>query len=70
MDKEFLKKVWDSVWDDGLTELEVQRRYFKKLEMEFKGEDRDHLMILSKTIKNLELQEDYSCKISSKHNYD
>ena len=24
-------------------------------------------MILSKTIKNLELQEDYSCKISSKH---
>lgn len=59
MNKEYLKKVWNSVWDEGLTELEVQRRYFEKLDKELKGEDRYHLMSVYKTIENLEIDEDY-----------
>ena len=59
VNKEYLKKVWNSVWDEGLTELEVQRRYFEKLDKELKGEDRYHLMSVYKTIENLEIDEDY-----------
>ena len=57
MNKKDLKQVWNSVWKDGLTELEVQQKYFKKLEKELKGEDKYHLMSALKTIKNLALEE-------------
>jgi len=40
MDKQYLKDVWNSVWEEGLTEQEVQKLYFEKLEKELKGEDR------------------------------
>ena len=39
IDQEYLWEVLNYVWEDGLTELEVQRKYFSILEKELKGED-------------------------------
>ena len=51
MDKQYLKEVWNSVWEEGLTELEVQKLYFEKLEKELKGEDRYMLKMLKYEMK-------------------
>ena len=40
IDQQYLWDVLNSVWEEGLTELEVQRRFFSILEKELKGEDR------------------------------
>lgn len=53
IDKEYLKEVWNSVWEEGLTELEVQRKYFAKLDKELKCEDRFHLLELEKKLDGL-----------------
>mgnify|MGYP001288079046 CR=1 FL=1 len=45
MDKQYLKSVWNSVWEEGLTEQEVQKLYFEELEKKLKGEDRYMLKI-------------------------
>ena len=50
INKDYLKEVWNSVWEEGLTELEVQQRYFSKLNKELKGEDRFHLMAIKRKI--------------------
>ena len=26
--KEYLKKIWDSVWEENISEMEIQRKYF------------------------------------------
>ena len=54
IDQEYLWEVLNYVWEDGLTELEVQRKYFSILEKELKGEDRLYLETVYKTIKELE----------------
>ncbi len=54
IDKDYLKEVWNSVWENGLTELEVQQRYFAKLDKELKGEDRFHLMVIKRKIDEME----------------
>ena len=51
MDKQYLKEVWNSVWEEGLTEQEVQKLYFEKLERELKGEDRYMLKMLKYEMK-------------------
>ena len=51
MDREYLKDVWNSVWEEGLTEQEVQKLYFEKLEKELKGEDRYMLKMLKHEMK-------------------
>jgi hypothetical protein len=51
MDKQYLKDVWNSVWEEGLTEQEVQKLYFEKLERELKGEDRYMLKMLKHEMK-------------------
>ena len=51
LDKQYLKEVWNSVWEEGLTEQEVQKLYFEKLEKELKGEDRYMLKMLKYEIK-------------------
>ena len=51
MDKQYLKDVWNSVWEEGLTEQEVQKLYFEKLEKELKGEDRYMLKMLKYEMK-------------------
>ena len=54
--KEYLKKIWDSVWEDGLTELDVQKRYFNKLDKELKGQDRFYLKTLQRQIQGFEMK--------------
>ena len=51
MDKQYLKNVWNSVWEKGLTEQEVQKLYFEKLEKKLKGEDRYMLKMLKYEMK-------------------
>ncbi len=53
MDKDYLKQIWNSVWDEDLSELEIQRRYFAKLDQELKGEDRFHLKTVGRKIDEL-----------------
>ena len=54
INKEYLIEVWNSVWEEGLTELEVQKRYFTKLDKKLKGEDRFHLRAIKTKIDELE----------------
>ena len=54
INKEYLIEVWNSVWEEGLTELEVLKRYFTKLDKKLKGEDRFHLMAIKTKIDELE----------------
>ena len=54
INKEYMIKVWNSVWEEGLTELEVQKRYFIKLDKILKGEDRFHLRAIKTKIDELE----------------
>ena len=54
INKKYLTEVWNSVWEEGLTELEVQKRYFTKLDKKLKGEDRFHLMAIKTKIDELE----------------
>lgn len=60
MDKKYLREIWISVWEEGLTELEVQQRYYKELSKKLKGEDRRYLLNVSKIIEDLELEKDYT----------
>ena len=55
IDKEYLKEVWNSVWEEGLSELEVQKRYFAKLDKKLKGEDRFHLTAIKRKIEEMEI---------------
>jgi hypothetical protein len=52
--KKNLIKVWNSVWEEGLAELEVQKRYFDKLDKKLKGEDRFYLKAIKTKIDELE----------------
>ena len=54
INKEYLMEIWNSVWEEGLTELEVQKRYFDELDKKLKGEDRFHLMTIKTKIDELE----------------
>ena len=58
IDQQYLWDVLNSVWEEGLTELEVQRRYFSILEKELEGEDRVYLMEVYNHIEELESKED------------
>ena len=58
--KEYLKKIWDSVWEENLSEMEVQRKYFAKLDKELKGEDRFHLIAVGRKIDELEMKIPFS----------
>ena len=58
IDQQYLWDVLNSVWEEGLTELEVQKRYFSILEKELKGEDRVYLMEVYNNIEELESKED------------
>jgi len=61
IDQEYLWEVLNYVWEDGLTELEVQRKYFSILEKELEGEDRLYLETVYKTIEELELKDSQTC---------
>ena len=55
IDKKYLKEVWNSVWEEGLSELEVQKRYFAKMDKKLKGEDRFHLTAIKRKIEEMEI---------------
>jgi len=59
IDTNYLNRVLDSVSEEGHTELEIQRRYYAKLDKELKGKDRIHLMKILDKIDELELNEDF-----------
>ncbi len=63
---DYLNKVLDSVSEEGLTELQIQRRYYAKLDDELKGKDRIHLMKIFNKIDELELDEDFVELLTSK----
>ena len=67
--KEYLKKIWDSVWEENLSEMEVQRKYFAKLDKELKGEDRFHLIAVGRKIDELEMNIPFS-NLSAKREED
>ena len=57
LNKDYLKQIWDSVWEEGIPELDMQKRYFDKLNQILKGEDRYYLETLQrKKFKNLKLR--------------
>ena len=58
--KEYLKKIWDSVWEENISEMEIQRKYFAKLDKELKGEDRFHLIAVGRKIDELEMNLPFS----------
>ena len=60
IDKDFLKKIWNSVWEENLPEIEVQRKYFSKLDKELIGEDRFHLIAVRRKINELEMNIPFS----------
>ena len=31
LNRDYLKRIWDSVWEEGVPELDMQKRYFDKL---------------------------------------
>ena len=66
IDTNYLNRVLDSVSEKGLTELEIQRRYYAKLDKELKGKDRIHLMKILDKIDELELDEDFVEVLTSK----
>ena len=60
INQEYLWEVLNYVWEDGMTELEVQRKYFSILEKELKGEDRLYLETVYNTIEELELKDPHA----------
>ena len=54
------KKIWDSVWEEDLSEIEAQRKYFAKLDKELKGADRFHLIAVRRKIDELEMKIPFS----------
>ena len=56
LNKDYLKQIWDSVWEEGIPELDMQKRYFDKLNQTLKGEDRYYLETLQRKIQELEIK--------------
>ena len=54
MDKEYINKVVEDLFVDGMSKLEIKREVYKRLDKELKGEDRVHLKILEYEIQQLD----------------
>ena len=65
IDQEYLWEVLNYVWEDGLTELEVQRKYFSILEKELKGEKYFDLETVTKRKKNICTSRSFGKEIKS-----
>ena len=60
MKKDYLKKVWDSIWEEGLTKVQLYKKYYDKLNTELKGNDRFHLKSIRRKIDELEMEVPFS----------
>ena len=54
MDKEYVNKVVEDIFVEGMSKLEIKTQVYKRLDNELKGEDRVHLKILEYEIQQLE----------------
>ncbi len=54
MDKEYINKVVEDIFVEGMSKLEIKLEVYKRLDKELKGEDRLHLKILEYEIQQLE----------------
>ena len=54
MDKEYINKVVEDIFVEGMSKLEIKTQVYKRLDKELKGEDRVHLKILEYEIQQLE----------------
>ena len=54
MDKEYINKLVEDIFVEGMSKLEIKTEVYKRLDKELKGEDRIHLKILEYEIQQLE----------------
>ena len=54
MDKEYINKVVEDIFVEGMSKLEIKTEVYKRLDKELKGKDRVHLKILEYEIQQLE----------------
>ena len=54
MDKEYINKVVEDIFVEGMSKLEIKTELYKRLNKELKGEDRVYLKILEYEIQQLE----------------
>ena len=54
MHKEYINKVVEDIFVEGMSKLEIKTEVYKRLDKELRGEDRVHLKILEYEIQQLE----------------
>ena len=54
MDKEYVNKVVEDIFVEGMSKLEIKTEVYKRLDKELKGENRIYLKILEYEIQQLE----------------
>ena len=54
MDKEYVSKIVEDIFVEGMSKLKIKTEVYKRLDKELKGEDRVHLKILEYEIQQLE----------------
>ena len=54
MKRDYINKVVEEIFEEGLSELEIKTRVYKRLDEELEGEDRVYLKMLELEIQNLE----------------
>ena len=54
MDKEYINKIVEDIFVEGMSKLEIKTEVYKRMDKELKGEDRVHLKILEYEIQQLE----------------
>lgn len=53
MEKGKYLEIWNSVWEEGLSEIEVQKRYLEKLKTVIKKEDKLNFLVSKKVLNRL-----------------
>ena len=53
MEKRKYLEIWNSVWEEGLSEIEVQIRYLDKLKTVIKKEDKLNFLVSKKVLNQL-----------------
>jgi len=53
MEKRKYLEIWNSVWEEGLSEMEVQIKYLDKLKTEIKKEDKLNFLVSKKVLNRL-----------------
>ena len=53
MKKERYLEIWNSVWEENLSELEVQNRYFDQIKMMVKKEDKLNYLSSKKVLEKI-----------------